>query len=75
MNPSSFLSGITEDGHKSNENVDGVKINTDGSVNWVISLLSLGIVNDFLGVVQNKSTEECESTVQPDISESFGTWI
>lgn len=63
----SLLLGVSKNHAESDKNVDGIHINSNTVVDWVVLLLSLGIIHNLLGVIQDVGTEKGESSIQPNV--------
>merc|ERR1719230_370038 len=71
----SLLLAISQDLDESNENLDGVQVDTNGAGDWVVHFLRLGLVQDLLGVVEDNGTEEGEATVQVNVVKCWAAWV
>lgn len=65
---------VHENDKESFKKNNSVKVDTQAFVNWVISLLGLGIVNNFLYIIENKGAKKDKTSVKPDVKESWA-WV
>ena len=56
------------------EEVDCIKVDSQTHIDWIIVLSGLGCIDNLLDVIESESTENQNTSIEPDIEKSRA-WI
>ena len=68
----SLSSVAAEDHQETNEEVDGVVIDSERVGKWIKPLLRLSLMDDSLGVEEGQGASQTKASPEPDVEEGLG---
>ena len=71
----SLLLGVLHDHEESNEEIDGIKVDSNGVTKWIIVLVGFGVVQDCLSLEESQHSGKTKTSVKPQIEKSLGSWV